>query len=459
MSRHAGPPSRSEEHLPTADELADFLSGQRWFSGRGGPVEVVEVRTLARLHEDPVVEVLLVTARPADGVEARYQVVVECPSGPTERLDHVRIGAGDCYDGLHDREVTHLWPALMLAEASVGDIAFHHVPDAGPQQIPTDRPSLVLTGEQSNTTLAYGDAMALKVYRQVAPGVNPDIEVHLALHSVGCPHIATPLGWADSPDGVLAFLQEFLVGGTEGGESAQASVRDLFVEADLHPSDVGSDFAAEAERLGRVTAEMHASLREALPTSVLEPEQVAARVAAMQANLAEAVREVPALEPHAAGLERAYADLLALARGGQKVDVQRVHGDFHLGQTLRTPAGWKVLDFEGEPARPADERRALDTPLRDVAGLLRSLDYAARLVLLDHPDDPQRAYRAAEWVEHNSDAFCTGYAAAAGRDPREDEVLLRALLTQKAVYEVVYEARMRPSWVVLPLAAVERLAA
>jgi maltokinase len=347
----------------------------------------------------------------------------------------------------------------MLAEEMVGDIAFHHATDAGPEQIPTDRPSLVLTGEQSNTTLAYGDAMALKVYRQVAPGVNPDIEVHLALHSVGCPHIATPLGWADSPDGVLAFLQEFLVGGTEGWESAQASVRDLFVEADLHPSDVGSDFAAEAERLGRVTAEVHASLRAALPTSVLDGEQVAGRVAGMQADLADAVREVPALLPYAAGLERAYDDLLALARGGQKVDVQRVHGDFHLGQTLRTPAGWKILDFEGEPARPADERRTLDTPLRDVAGLLRSLDYAARLVLLDHPDDPQRAYRAAEWVEHNSDAFCTGYATASGRDPREDDVLLRALLTQKAVYEVVYEARMRPGWVVLPLAAVERLAA
>jgi maltokinase len=301
--------------------------------------------------------------------------------------------------------------------------------------------------------------MALKIYRQVAPGVNPDVEVQLALDSVRCPHIATPLGWADSPDGVLAFLQEFLVGGTEGWESAQASVRDLFVEADLHPSDVGSDFAAEAERLGRVTAEVHASLRAALPTSVLDPEQVAARVAAMQADLADAVREVPALRPYAAGLGRAYDELLALARGGQKVDVQRVHGDFHLGQTLRTPAGWKILDFEGEPARPADERRALDTPLRDVAGLLRSFDYAARLVLLDHPGDPQRAYRAGEWVEHNSDAFCLGYAAASGRDPREDDVLLRALLTQKAVYEVVYEARMRPSWVVLPLAAVERLAA
>ena len=82
--------------------------------------------------------------------------------------------------------------------------------------------------------------------------------------------------------------------------------------------------------------------------------------------------------------------------------------------------------------------------MRDVAAMLRSLDYAARLVLLDHPDDSQRAYRASEWVEHNADAFCNGYAAAAGRHPRDDAVLLRALVIEKAVYEVIYESRMRP---------------
>ncbi len=455
MSRHAGQPSSSEEHLPSADEFAEFLSAQRWFSGRGSQVEVVEVRRLARLLDDPVVELLVVTARPLDGAAARYQIAVECPAEPVQRLEHARIGAQPCYDALHDRDVTGVWPRLMAEEATVDAVRFHR---AGPR-IEADRPSLVLTGEQSNTTLVYGDAMALKIYRQVAPGVNPDVEVQLALDSVGCRHIATPLGWADSDDGVLAFLQEFLVGGTEGWESAQASVRDLFVEADLHPSDVGSDFAGEAERLGRVTAEVHASLREALPTSVLDSEQVAARVAGMHADLDEAVAEVPVLGQFSAGLRHAYDDLLALARSGQKVDVQRVHGDFHLGQTLRTPAGWKVLDFEGEPARPADERRALDTPLRDVAGMMRSFDYAARLVLLDHPGDSQRAYRAAEWVEHNTEAFCAGYAEASGRDPRDDDVLLRALLTQKVVYEVVYEARMRPGWLVLPLTAAERLAA
>ncbi len=441
---------------PSFTELAEFLSKQRWFSGRHGSVTVTGVRRLARLVESPPVDVLMIDAT-VDGRDPHaYQLEVERPGVAVERLEHVRVGTDPVYDALHDREVTDVWPRLIAAEATLGALSFHRVRDSA--EIVLDRPSLVFTGEQSNTTLAYGDAMVLKVYRQVAPGVNPDVEVHVALAGVACPHIAAPLGWVESPDGVLAFLQEFLVGATEGWESAQASVRDLFVEADLHPGDCGADFAGEAERLGTVTAEVHAALREAFPTDLLDPAQLAVRAQLMRDRLEAAADEVPALRPYATRLARAFDDLADAATGGDVLPVQRVHGDFHLGQVLRTAAGWKLLDFEGEPATPADERRALDTPLRDVAAMLRSLDYAARIVLLDHPGDGQRAYRAAEWVEHNTNAFCSGYAAAAGRDPRDDAVLLRALETEKAVYEVVYESRMRPSWAALPMAAIERLA-
>jgi maltokinase len=165
---------------------------------------------------------------------------------------------------------------------------------------------------------------------------------------------------------------------------------------------------------------------------------------------------VPALGEFAEGLSRAFD---ALAAYDEPVPVQRIHGDYHLGQVLRTLDGWKLIDFEGEPAKSLIERRALDTSIKDIAGMLRSFDYAARSLLADHQGDPQIAYRAAEWVERNQDAFCAGYAEVAGSDPRDQDVLLNAFLADKVIYETLYEARNRPNWLPIPLAAAAQLSA
>jgi maltokinase len=163
---------------------------------------------------------------------------------------------------------------------------------------------------------------------------------------------------------------------------------------------------------------------------------------------------VPQLEEHAPGLREAFD---ALGKVDHNVQVQRVHGDLHLGQTLRTVKGWKLIDFEGEPAKSLPERVALDSPLRDVAAMLRSFDYAAANLLTDHPHDPQIAYRCREWAQRNRVAFCEGYSEESPVDPRREQVLMRAYETDKAIYEVVYEARNRPTWLRIPMAAIARL--
>jgi maltokinase len=184
----------------------------------------------------------------------------------------------------------------------------------------------------------------------------------------------------------------------------------------------------------------------------------------MRARLDAAVEVVPELAPHADALRAIYA---AVEQITDTVLVQRVHGDFHLGQTLRTTRGWKIVDFEGEPAKPLADRVLPDSPWRDVAGMLRSLDYAAHAVEADVEVDEegrkQIAYRAAEWAQRNQKEFLDGYVEVSGRTASgvispEQHLLLAAYQADKAVYETVYEARNRPSWISIPLGAIARLA-
>ncbi|UOY01433.1 phosphotransferase [Blastococcus sp. PRF04-17] len=196
-------------------------------------------------------------------------------------------------------------------------------------------------------------------------------------------------------------------------------------------------------------------MAKVLPTEPAGEDWYAAVATQMTERLTAATEVVPQLAEHAEGLRRLYA---AVADSREPVVRQRVHGDLHLGQVLRTATGWILLDFEGEPARPLSERRTLDSPLRDVAGMLRSFDYAARHMLVEQPDDAQRAYRAQEWAARNRAAFCTGYSEASGLDPCGESPLLRAFEADKAVYECVYEARNRPHWLMIPLNSLARLA-
>jgi maltokinase len=445
--------------------LRDWLGHQRWFAGKSR-ASTVQARLLATLADRPYpVQIWLADVSYAEGVE-HYQVPLVMRTEAAEQLSHAFVGSVpdadggppvELYDALHDKEVTGLWLWAMVDESTVDGVSF--VRTVPPEEIPVSAPSLALSAEQSNTSLVFGDDAILKVFRRLEAGLNPDIEVHAALAKLGGRHVAKLMGHVsaelDSQVWSLAMLQEFMTTASDGWQLATSSVRDLMAEADLHAEEAGGDFAAEAHRLGVSTAEVHADLAEAFGTTVLDKADLADRAAAMNARLTAALIEVPELAEVADGLREAYTDFSELP---DEVLAQRVHGDLHLGQVLRTAHRWVLLDFEGEPAKSISDRQAHDSPIRDVAGMLRSFDYAARHQLIDMGSTPQSEFRAAEWAERNRTAFCVGYAESGGQDPKEAAVLLRAFEADKAVYESVYEARNRPHWLPIPLASLQRLA-
>jgi maltokinase len=437
------------------DALAAFIADARWFGGKGRAFEVTSVEELALA---PGVLTALVTLGYDDGSTDVYQLPLVSYAEPQERIAHALIGTWDeqfWYDAVHDRDAMHLWLEGFAGVRSATDqrLEFRRTDDHQPD---LESHSTLYSGEQSNSSVAFGEDSLLKVFRRLTAGVNPDIEVHEALTRAGSTHVATLYGYLTADGTQLAMLQQFLRTASDGWGLAFASARNLFVEGDLHADEVGGDFAAEAHRLGATVAEVHTVLAGAFATVPLDLPGLAAT---MKERLAVATGVVPELAAHAEALTERFDAVATLAPGL----AQRIHGDLHLGQTLRTSLGWKLVDFEGEPAKELAERVLPDSPWRDVAGMIRSFGYAATAVARDletgQEDANQIGYRAGEWVAHNVRAFLDGYTDARGVPISADErILLDAYVADKAVYEATYEARNRPDWLVIPLAALDDLA-
>jgi maltokinase len=309
-----------------------------------------------------------------------------------------------------------------------------------------------LGAEQSNTSLVFDERIVLKLFRRLPDGPNPDVEVTRALADHGYSHVVAPVGqWRDD-DGDYAVATELLIGAADGWQVALTSLHDLY-DRRVPPEDAAGDFGFEAERLGRTIAELHVAMAEAF--GVVEPD-VDTWISDMAAQLARV--DLPAKDARAA---RAVYESLRDVDAGPSF---RVHGDLHLGQTLLHDLGWYVLDFEGEPARPIEERRRPSSPLRDVAGMVRSLHYAPQVTLrgIGGGADAELQALADAWERHNAERFLAGYSGygdVARVLPQGDAraIVQRAFELDKAVYEVGYEQGHRPDWADIPLSAVRRL--
>lgn len=309
-----------------------------------------------------------------------------------------------------------------------------------------------LSGEQSNTSivaeLGDGSLALIKVFRVVQDGENPDISTLAALTAGGSRRSPALLGWlggswpapaGGTAAGELALVQDFVLGAEDGWELAVSA------------AERGEDFADRAFALGAGTAELHRLLAEVLPTRAASREDVAEALDGMFRRLTVTTTEVPEVDELRAGIASVYE---AAASAPLPV-LQRIHGDLHLGQVLYAQdRGWQFIDFEGEPLRPLAERARPDATMRDVAGMLRSFDYVAGSLARREP-----AIDATAWAARAREAYLEGYASVAAGELEEHHLLLDAFELDKAVYEVTYEARHRPSWIPIPLGAVRRLLA
>ena len=446
--------------------LTSWMPQQRWYAAKGRAPELRVVAAwdlpdphAARGAARAVVTTLLVADDGADPV-VLYQVpvVARATSSVDPASAHI-IGSPEPGTTLIDGPFDPSYTAALLhlvTRGGSGEGERARATGHPSASVPADAAYVgaVLSGEQSNTSIVFrgdGDASPIiaKVFRQLHAGTNPDIELQTGLAEAGSAYVPGAIGsvsgaWPHQVtgfrvEGSLAFAQEFLPGVEDARRVALAA------------AEAGEDFTTPARDLGVATAAVHTLLAETfgtVPATDAEREVVSS---SWQRRLDIAVTELPALAEARAAIEAVYARALEIPWP----DLQRVHGDYHLGPVILVPnRGWVLLDFEGEPMRPMIERLLPDLATRDVAGLLRSFDYVAGSLELERPDS---AAAVNAWAQDARAAFLDGYASASAGDLDAHRALLDAFELDKAVYEAIYEARNRPGWISIPMDAVWRL--
>ncbi|MBI2763998.1 MAG: hypothetical protein HYX54_09690 [Chloroflexi bacterium] len=424
----------------------DWLAVQRWFRAKSRRLTTVELVDAAAIAATTG-WLLVLEATDEAGERARYLVpAVLDGDGFREPRDG---------EGIWQRLVD-----LMAADgglrASRGGFSFTATP-ALAALLPKATRAVGLAErrlgvEQSNTSVALGDRLILKCYRLLTPGVNPEVEINAFLTAVGfvgAPRLGGSAEYQpdDGEASAAAMLQELVASEADGWAWVQARLAGGAGDREKATDALG--------QIGALTQALHRALASrpemaAFPARTATTRELAAWHARADGQLETALASLSG-EPRQRLLAvapriRRRLDALRTAHGAR---ASRIHGDYHLGQLLRTATGFSVIDFEGEPARPLAERRAPASPLRDVAGMLRSIDYVARVA---HREAALAEPNA--WVGMARAAFLSAYGGVSATEAR----LLDAFEIEKACYEVAYEANNRPDWAWVPLDALERLA-
>jgi maltokinase len=446
------------------EALREWLVSQRWFGSKAREVASIEIVEAIPLRDDaPQLVLALVEARFGEGTHETYQVplgVRDAGEGWDERVV-TEAGGRTVYDALADpaggRELLHRMRSGAEVASEQGTLRFTWAESAaaGLGGTVDVRPVGV---EQSNSSVVFGEALILKAFRRVEPGVNPELELLRFLSEREFPHIAPIAGWYEFEgrliDATLGILQQYLAGARDGWELA---LDEIAVQPDA--------FLDRLRALGSVTGELHSVLGSDSSDPAFAPDEPSQEaLSLLTADVDEQIERIfldlpesEAVAPIVGRGQDVRERLQSLSHIGAGGRVIRTHGDFHLGQTMLTDHGWVILDFEGEPARPLPERRLKRSPLRDVAGMLRSFSYVVA---------GARQLRGVEvapgWEERAREAFLETYFAAIdpsllppGEQPTQQ--LLSVFELEKAVYELRYEINNRPDWVAIPVAGIVRL--
>ena len=435
------------------ERLLGWLHEQRWFGSKSQSLVGADV--VEEVAIDAELALALVHVHFATGAHELYQLALG--------QHHDDVTPEHDFDVFSESSSAHTLLASIDAGTEIqglhGCFCFRHVAAGDGAGGLADEPVRPMGVEQSNSSVVFGDRVVLKLFRKVEPGINPDLEMLRFLTAHAYPNIAPLYGWCEYEGealaATLAIAQQFIGGGTDGWELALEEI----------PRDPEL-FLGRLAALGDATARLHSVLASDSGDPAFSPQDPSSEfLNLLKATLDDQLEKVfghlpddPNVAP-IAGLEQEVRERITLPSqgpiGGRSI---RIHGDYHLGQTLHTERGWTLLDFEGEPARPLNARRQKRSPLRDVASMLRSFSYATWAVRLQRGLEPPDGFEDRARAAFLDAYFSEVDSALLPNGESQVRALLSTFELEKALYELQYELDNRPEWVPIPVAGILRLA-